>query len=176
MCKMQTSSELIWSNSLLLTSVISVISFVWRTKLCVSHSVVAIRCWILVFFCWIRSATILLPSITNCLWRSLYFFILRDLIYFMRFRPSTKVTSLIIYISKLDALFEDKYRDARAILCPYDEIQIERHIKKEVACEKCHGEVKQMDRLKDHRFKMGFCVECHRENKANLDCWLACHS
>lgn len=52
----------------------------------------------------------------------------------------------------------------------------ERHIKKEVACEKCHGEVKQMDRLKGERFKMGFCVECHRENKANLDCWLACHS
>ena len=52
----------------------------------------------------------------------------------------------------------------------------QRHIKKEVACEKCHGEVKQMDRLKNHRFKMGFCVECHQEKKANLDCWLACHS
>jgi hypothetical protein len=52
----------------------------------------------------------------------------------------------------------------------------ERHIKKEIACEKCHGDVKQMDRLKDHRFKMGFCVACHKENNANLDCWLACHS
>jgi hypothetical protein len=52
----------------------------------------------------------------------------------------------------------------------------ERHIKKEIACEKCHGDVKQMDRLKDHRFKMGFCVTCHRQNNANLDCWLACHS
>jgi hypothetical protein len=52
----------------------------------------------------------------------------------------------------------------------------QRHIKKEVACEKCHGEVRQMDRLRNHRFKMGFCVECHRENNANLDCWLACHS
>lgn len=52
----------------------------------------------------------------------------------------------------------------------------QRHIKKEIACEKCHGQVKQMDRLKDLRFKMGFCVGCHRENKANLDCWLACHS
>lgn len=52
----------------------------------------------------------------------------------------------------------------------------ERHIKKEVACESCHGEVKQMDRLKDTRFKMGFCVQCHREKKVNLDCWLACHS
>jgi hypothetical protein len=51
----------------------------------------------------------------------------------------------------------------------------QRHIKKEVACESCHGEVKQMDRLKGTRFKMGFCVECHRERQANLDCW-ACHS
>jgi hypothetical protein len=52
----------------------------------------------------------------------------------------------------------------------------QRHIKKEVACESCHGEVREMDRLKSHRFKMGFCIECHRERKANLDCWLACHS
>ncbi len=52
----------------------------------------------------------------------------------------------------------------------------QRHIKKEIACESCHGEVKQMDRLKDVRFKMGFCVECHRKKEANLDCWLACHS
>jgi hypothetical protein len=52
----------------------------------------------------------------------------------------------------------------------------QRHIKKEVACEKCHGDVKQMDRLKNQRFKMGFCVQCHREKKVNLDCWLACHS
>lgn len=52
----------------------------------------------------------------------------------------------------------------------------QRHIKKEIACEKCHGEVKQMDRLNAHRFKMGFCIKCHRENNANIDCWLACHS
>ena len=51
-----------------------------------------------------------------------------------------------------------------------------RHVKREFACEKCHGEVKQMDRLQSHRFKMGFCVECHQENKGPLDCWLACHS
>ena len=52
----------------------------------------------------------------------------------------------------------------------------ERHIKKEIACESCHGEVRQMDRLKGERFKMGFCIECHREKNANLGCWLACHS
>ncbi len=52
----------------------------------------------------------------------------------------------------------------------------QRHIRKQIACEQCHGQVAQMDRLKGQRFKMGFCVQCHRENKANLDCWTACHS
>jgi hypothetical protein len=33
-----------------------------------------------------------------------------------------------------------------------------------------------MDRLKSKRFYMGFCIECHRERKVNLGCWLACHS
>ena len=52
----------------------------------------------------------------------------------------------------------------------------ERHIKKEIACQSCHDEVQAMDRLKGKRFKMGFCIECHREKKVNLGCWLACHS
>ena len=52
----------------------------------------------------------------------------------------------------------------------------ERHIKKEVPCKKCHGPVETMDRLKRVNFKMGFCIECHKKKKANLDCWLACHN
>jgi hypothetical protein len=52
----------------------------------------------------------------------------------------------------------------------------QRHIKKEIACESCHGRVRQMDRLKGTRFKMGFCIECHKQKKVNIDCWLACHS
>jgi hypothetical protein len=52
----------------------------------------------------------------------------------------------------------------------------QRHIRKGFPCAKCHGQIQQMDRLKGLRFKMGFCVQCHRENKGNLDCWLACHS
>ncbi len=52
----------------------------------------------------------------------------------------------------------------------------ERHIKKEIECEACHGAVKNMDRLKKTTFQMGFCVECHREKEAPLDCWLACHN
>lgn len=51
----------------------------------------------------------------------------------------------------------------------------ERHIKKEIACQQCHGPVETLDRLPSNRFKMGFCLNCHREKKVNLDCWLACH-
>ena len=52
----------------------------------------------------------------------------------------------------------------------------QRHIKKDVACKACHGMVETMDRIKGVNFQMGFCIECHREKKANLDCWLACHN
>lgn len=52
----------------------------------------------------------------------------------------------------------------------------QRHIRKEIECQKCHGAIQAMDRIKGTQFKMGFCVECHREKKANVDCWLSCHS
>ena len=52
----------------------------------------------------------------------------------------------------------------------------QRHIKKEIVCQSCHGQVKQMDRLIGQRFQMGFCIACHMQKKANTDCWLACHS
>ncbi len=52
----------------------------------------------------------------------------------------------------------------------------ERHIKKNIQCEACHGKVETMDRIKGEHLKMGFCIECHRSKNANLGCWLACHS
>jgi len=52
----------------------------------------------------------------------------------------------------------------------------QRHIRKEIECEQCHGKVETMDRIKGKYFFMEFCIKCHREKKANLDCWLACHS
>ncbi len=52
----------------------------------------------------------------------------------------------------------------------------QRHIRKEILCQQCHGAVETMDRIKGKRFYMGFCISCHREKKANLGCWLACHS
>ena len=42
-------------------------------------------------------------------------------------------------------------------------------------CIQCHGDVQRMDRLRPVNFEMGFCIDCHKEKKAQLDCWLACH-
>jgi hypothetical protein len=52
----------------------------------------------------------------------------------------------------------------------------QRHIKKEIDCRECHGQVETMDRLKDANFQMGFCINCHQQKQAPLDCWLACHN
>jgi hypothetical protein len=52
----------------------------------------------------------------------------------------------------------------------------ERHIKRDIACATCHGDVRNMDRLKGKRFQMGFCIQCHRAKNVNVGCWLACHS
>jgi hypothetical protein len=52
----------------------------------------------------------------------------------------------------------------------------QRHIYSKIACEQCHGEVKTLQRLPRKTWQMGMCIECHREKKANVDCWLACHN
>ena len=52
----------------------------------------------------------------------------------------------------------------------------ERHIKKEIACQQCHGPIETMDRIKGEHFSMQFCIACHRQKKVNLGCWLACHN
>lgn len=52
----------------------------------------------------------------------------------------------------------------------------QRHINKNVSCQACHGEVQNLQRLPQKFWLMGECIKCHREKKANVDCWLACHS
>jgi hypothetical protein len=51
-----------------------------------------------------------------------------------------------------------------------------RHIKRDIKCQHCHGEIQTMDRIPAKKFQMGFCVDCHKQNKAQLGCWLACHN
>jgi hypothetical protein len=50
-----------------------------------------------------------------------------------------------------------------------------RHIAAEVACETCHGPVREMERVSLGRvLSMEACVNCHLERKASIDCW-TCH-
>jgi len=51
----------------------------------------------------------------------------------------------------------------------------ERHIKAGVGCHSCHGQVPEMEVVeKVSSLKMGFCVSCHRDRGASIDC-LVCH-
>jgi hypothetical protein len=51
----------------------------------------------------------------------------------------------------------------------------EMHIRRQVDCGTCHGNVKEMDRLHEaHELNMGFCVQCHRDNNISHDCFV-CH-
>jgi hypothetical protein len=52
----------------------------------------------------------------------------------------------------------------------------QRHINRQVACEECHGEVKNSQRLPEKIWRMGQCLECHHQKKASVDCWLTCHN
>jgi hypothetical protein len=51
------------------------------------------------------------------------------------------------------------------------------HVRKNVDCSVCHGNVKEMDRIVlNQKLEMGFCVDCHRQPqyKASVDC-SRCH-
>ncbi len=50
------------------------------------------------------------------------------------------------------------------------------HIMKNIPCQKCHGEIHTMSEVAPP-FKladMSYCVGCHKDNKASIDCW-TCH-
>lgn len=49
-----------------------------------------------------------------------------------------------------------------------------RHLTNKIDCVSCHGEVEKVDRLHQVTFYMGYCIDCHKEKNAPLDCW-ACH-
>jgi hypothetical protein len=61
------------------------------------------------------------------------------------------------------------------VLAEFAHVTHEMHIRDGIDCGRCHGDVKAMDRiLLVDDFTMGFCVDCHREEDATVDC-LACH-
>ncbi len=51
----------------------------------------------------------------------------------------------------------------------------ERHLARGVACTECHGDVPHMEQAVLARdINMGFCMDCHRQRQASIDC-LTCH-
>ena len=50
-----------------------------------------------------------------------------------------------------------------------------RHVRSGVQCEECHGDVQTMETVqKVSDLGMGWCLDCHIERKAEIDC-LICH-
>ena len=49
------------------------------------------------------------------------------------------------------------------------------HIRTGLVCKTCHGEVAAMERIsRSADLKMGWCLNCHRQKKVGIDCWM-CH-
>lgn len=49
------------------------------------------------------------------------------------------------------------------------------HVRAGLSCSVCHGDVASMDRIKRvASLKMGWCLGCHKEKSASIDCW-TCH-
>ncbi len=49
------------------------------------------------------------------------------------------------------------------------------HIRAGLECSRCHGDVASMSRIaRSVSLRMGWCLNCHREHKASIDCW-TCH-
>ena len=79
---------------------------------------------------------------------------------------------------------ERRYYDAREPMKWVEVFYVPDHVKFQhlphirwanLECARCHGAVERMDRLMPVEFKMKFCIDCHRQMKAQMDCWLACH-
>ena len=49
------------------------------------------------------------------------------------------------------------------------------HMVAQLDCLRCHVNVPLMDRLPKVDFQMNFCITCHQEKHAQLDCYLGCH-
>lgn len=49
------------------------------------------------------------------------------------------------------------------------------HLRAKLVCARCHGDVAGMERIaRGVALKMGWCLGCHREYRASIDCW-SCH-
>lgn len=49
------------------------------------------------------------------------------------------------------------------------------HVRARLDCAACHGKVAAMERItRTVHLKMGWCLDCHRQHRASIDCW-TCH-
>ncbi|NJC87405.1 MAG: menaquinol oxidoreductase [Desulfuromonas sp.] len=49
------------------------------------------------------------------------------------------------------------------------------HLRAKLDCVLCHGDVAGMERItRGIKLQMGWCLGCHREHQASIDCW-TCH-
>lgn len=49
------------------------------------------------------------------------------------------------------------------------------HLRAQLDCTLCHGDVAGMNRIvRNVELKMGWCLGCHRQYRASIDCW-TCH-
>jgi len=57
----------------------------------------------------------------------------------------------------------------------YVKFNHKRHVKAGIGCHECHGQVPNMDVVERvTSMKMGWCIDCHREQGASIDCY-TCH-
>jgi len=61
------------------------------------------------------------------------------------------------------------------VMPDYVKFNHKRHLKGGVACQECHGQIPEMDVVERvSSMKMGWCIDCHRERGASIDC-STCH-
>ena len=61
------------------------------------------------------------------------------------------------------------------VMPDYVKFNHKRHIKGGVGCQECHGQIQEMEQVERvSSMKMGWCVSCHRERGASIDC-VVCH-
>ncbi|PWU15284.1 MAG: cytochrome C [Bdellovibrio sp.] len=100
--------------------------------------------------------------------------------------PATSTCMNCHTLVKTDSPFIAKLREAYQHDKPMEWIKVHRlpdfvkfshaaHLGVGINCETCHGKVQEMAKIKQvATLSMGFCVECHRNNKAPTDC-SRCH-
>ncbi len=61
------------------------------------------------------------------------------------------------------------------VMADYVRFNHKRHVKAGVNCQECHGQVPNMETVERvSSMKMGWCVSCHRDKGASIDC-STCH-